>query len=194
MKPLNYLMVLALALISSAFSVEGTWIIDAESRLTIQGSTNVNEFTCKIESCTGTDTLQYVENNSTRQLRFTRSTMIVPIRSFDCGAKPISKDFWNTLKSESHPNLEIRFISLESLHFKKNSYIKGIVDITLAGVTARYAVCYAVQIKDNSAVLLKGAHSVNFADFGLEAPRKMRGLIKVKEALNVEFNLILREI
>ena len=194
MKQINFLMALVLALIGFGFTVEGTWIIDAESQLTIQGSTNVNEFTCKIEYCTGTDTLQYVENNSTRELRFTRSSMIVPIRSFDCGSKPISRDFWKTLKSETYPNLEINFVSLQNLYFKNNSDVKGIVEITLAGVTTRYTVCYVAHIKDNGTVLLKGMQAVNFADFNLEAPRKMRGLIKVKEALNVEFNLILKEI
>jgi hypothetical protein len=187
-------MVLALALMCSGFTVEGTWVIDAMSQLSIQGSTNVNDFTCKIGYCTGTDTLQYVEHNSRREMRFTRSRMIVPVRSFDCGAKPISKDFWKTLKSDSHPNLEINFVSLQNLYLKNNRDIKGIVDITLAGVTTRYTICYVVKIRDDGTVLLRGTHAVNFADFDLEAPRKMKGLIKVKEVLHVDFNLILKEV
>src|SRR5687768_12268919 len=98
MNTMRTMMVVALALMGSGFSTKGTWVIDAESQLIIQGSTNVNHFSCKIEYCTGTDTLQYIENISTRELRFTRSQLTVPIRSFDCGAKPISKDFWKTLK------------------------------------------------------------------------------------------------
>lgn len=184
---------MALALLSSGFSKKGIWIIDAESRLSIQGSSNVNNFICKIDYCTGTDTLQYEENNSTREMRFTRSRMTIPIRSFDCGSKPISKDFWKTLKAETYPELDIYFISLQNLYFKNNSNIKGIVDITLAGVTARYTIRYQVSIKDDGTVLLKGTHAVNFSDFRLKAPKKLKGLIKVKEVLNVEFNLVLKE-
>ena len=188
------ILIVALALAASAFSSKGTWVIDAQSRLTIQGSTNVNDFTCEIAYSTGKDTLQYIENNSTQDLRFTRSRMSIPIRSFDCGSKPISKDFWKTLKSESHPNMELNFISLGNLDRKDKSNIKGVVEITLAGITTRYAICYQVSLKDNGDILLKGMRSVSFSDFQLDPPEKLKGLIKVKEVLNVEFNLLLKEV
>ena len=194
MKTINILIIAALAFISSGFADKGIWIIDAESQLTIQGSTNVNDFICKIEYCTGTDTLQYVENSEGSELRFTRSRMTVPVRSFDCGAKPISKDFWKTLKSETHPELEINFLSLQTPSFRNSKNIRGKVNIKLAGVTAKYTICYQVTVKDNGNVWLKGTHAVNFSDFQLDAPQKLKGLIKVKEVLNVEFNLVLKEI
>ena len=188
------IVVAALALAGTGFNPKGSWIIDAESRLTIHGSTNVNEFICAIEYCTGTDTLQYAENNSTGDLRFSRGRMSVPVRSFDCGAKPISKDFWKTLKAETHPNLEINFISLENISLRNKKNIKGVVDITLAGRTTRYDICYQVSMNDNATIFLTGMHAVNFADFQLEAPEKLKGLIKVKESLKVQFNLVLKEI
>lgn len=194
MKIIKVLMVMALALLSSGFAVEGIWIIDAESRLTIQGSTNVNDFICKIDYCTGTDTLQFLENKKGRELRFTRSRMTVPIRSFDCGAKPISKDFWKTLKAEKYPEMNIDFISLKNLHFKNNSKISGVVDISLAGVTTRYNISYHVTVNDNGTVLLRGSRAVNFSDFQLRAPEKLNGLIKVKEVLKVDFNLLLKKV
>jgi hypothetical protein len=194
MKTITILMILAASMAGSGFKSKGIWVIDAESQLTIQGSTNVNEFSCKIDYCTGTDTLQYVQANSTRELRFTRSRMTVPVRSFDCGAKPISKDFWKTLKAETHPNLEINFVSLQNIFFKDRTNIQGVVDITLAGVTTRYTICYDVTLQRNGNVLLNGTHAVNFSDFQLKAPEKLKGLIKVKEVLHVEFNLVLKEV
>lgn len=187
-------MVTALAVLTSGFTVEGIWIIDAESKLTIQGSTNVNNFTCKTDYCTGTDTLQYVEHQSGKELRFTRSRMTVPIRSFDCGAKPISKDFWSTLRAEEYPEMTINFVSLQTLSFRDNSKIDGVVQITLAGSTARYTISYHVNVKENGTVLLRGNRAVNFSDFGLTAPEKLNGLIKVKEVLKVDFNLLLKEV
>lgn len=194
MKTGKFFFIIALALLSSGFADKGIWIIDAESQLTIQGSTNVNEFVCKVAYYSGTDTLQFVENNERKELHFTRSRMTVPVRSFDCGAKPISKDFWKTLKAETYPDMNIDFISLQNLYFRNNCYIDGVVDITLAGVTTRYKIKYFVTVKDDGTVLLKGSHAVNFSDFQLQAPEKLSGLIKVKEALNVDFNLLLKEV
>lgn len=194
MKTIATLTVITITLICSGFTEKGMWIVDSNSQLSIQGSTNVNKFTCKIEYCTGTDTLQYVENSSATELSFTRSRMTIPVRSFDCGTRQISKDFWRTLKSETYPELDINFRSLQNIAFKDNSYTYGVVDIKLAGVTARYKIRYRVSVKETNTILLNGLQKVNFSDFNLEAPRKMKGLIKVKEVLNVEFNLVLRKI
>lgn len=191
MKRIAAIVIAAVAFAGSASISEGVWIVDAESKLTIQGSTNVNTFVCQINYCAGTDTLQYVEHAATRELRFTRSRMTIPVRNFDCGAKPISRDFWRTLNGDQYPNLEINFISLQNPTSRGN--IKGIVDITLAGSTARYEICYSASTKPNGDVLLKGMREVNFADFRLVAPEKLKGLIKVNEGLKVEFDLVLKK-
>jgi len=194
MKTMKILIVMGLILLSSGFADKGIWIIDAESQLTIQGSTNINDFICRVNYCTGTDTLQIVQNNGGKELRFTKSRMTVPVRSFDCGAKPISKDFWKTLRADEYPEMNINFISLQNHYFKNNSNVKGVVDITLAGVTTRYTIVYEVTVKSNGTVLLRGGRSVKFGDFRLKAPEKLNGLIKVRDGLKVDFNLLLKEV
>lgn len=193
MKSKSLAILIALTTLISGFRDEGVWIIDSHSKLTIKGFTNVNNFTCTIEYYPGSDTLQYVEKASTRALLFTRSLMTIPIRSFDCGANPISKDFWETLKADTYPDMKINFISLET-PYTNTGKVKGVVDITLAGVTSRYTICYDAVVNENGTVLLAGMHSVNFSDFQLQAPEKLNGLIRVKEGLKVYFNLVLKEI
>jgi hypothetical protein len=190
----TFLTLISIVLLTSGFTDKGTWIVDSRSQLSIQGATNVNQFTCKIEYCTGTDTLHYVDNTNASELQFTRSRMTIPVKTFDCGGRQMSKDFLKTLKSETYPELAINFRSLQKIGFKDNSHTDGVVDITLAGVTARYTIRYRVSVEDNGTVLLNGLQKVKFSDFNLEAPRKMKGLIKVKEVLNVEFNLVLRKV
>lgn len=184
----------ALMLCSAGAADKGTWVIDAQSQLTIQGSTNVNDFVCRMEYSSGRDTLEIVQNKRDGVLVFTRSLMRVPIRDFDCGARPVSRDFRKTLKADVFPDMTINFISLQGLYFRHNTYINGTVDITLAGVTTRYTIAYFITVKDNGLILLKGSRAVNFSDFRLAAPERLNGLIKVKEVLNVDFNLVLKEV
>lgn len=193
MKKAIVILLVAIAFLSSSASDKGSWIIDAKSQLTIHGSTNINNFACKIDCYTGGDTLQFVKNYSSREIQFSGNRMSIPIRSFDCGPNQISRDFRKTLKSDSYPQLHIIFRSLQNLTMINNSCITGIVDIMLAGVTARYSIRYDVTLNKNI-VFLNGTQSVNFSDFNLEAPEKLKGLIKVNEALKVEFNLVLKEI
>jgi hypothetical protein len=184
---------LTTVLFGNTDSDQGTWIIEAGSKLSIQGSTNVNKFTCKFDGYLGSDTLQYHRNHRTGTLNFSSNEMIIPVRSFDCGAKQISNDFRKTLKSETYPRLTIALRSLENPFNQNDCLIDGVVDITLAGVTTKYTVSYLVNLNKNT-ILLKGIRPVKFSDFGLEAPTKLQGLIRVDEELNVEFNLVLKEI
>lgn len=194
MKKRNLIAVTALILVCSGFTDKRIWVIDANSSLSIQGFTNVNKFICSIRYYPGNDTLQYAEQTSTGELVFSRSIMTIPVRSFDCGARAISKDFWATLKSETYPDMTISFISLQDMDLKKKSEVKGVVDITLAGATARYTISYHATAADQGTLLLTGKHSVNFSDFRLSAPEKLNGMIKVKEGLNVYFDLVLKEV
>ncbi len=193
MKRAIIILIVSIAFLGSSSSDKGSWIIDAKSQLTIHGSTNINNFACKIDCYTGSDTLQFIKNYTSREIQFSQNRMSIPIGSFDCGTKQISKDFRKTLKSETYPQLDINFRSLQNLTVANNSCINGIVDITLAGVTARYNIRYHITLNKNI-ILLKGTQHVNFSDFNLEAPEKLKGLIKVNEALKVEFNFVLKEI
>lgn len=193
MKTLRHLMVVTLALFCSGFSNEETWVIDSKSKLSIHGATNVNTFTCKLSSYAGHDTLRYLNNYTESRLEFTTNRMTIPIISFNCGAQQISRDFHETLKSDTYPQLDINFISLEDNALRNNSTVKGIVDITLAGVTTRYSIQFAL-ISNRGTILLAGTQPVNFSDFKLKAPQKFKGLIRVREVLKVEFHLVLKAV
>ena len=192
MKRIILTAMLATILLGSSSSDSGTWIIVAGTKLAILGSTNVNKFTCRFDYYNN-DTLRYLRNHRTGKLNFSNNQMIIPVRSFDCGAKQISADFRKTLKSESYPELTIAFRSLENPFKHNDCFIDGVIDITLAGVTTTYTVGYLVRL-DKNTIFLNGIHPVNFSDFGLEAPTKLQGLIKVDDVLNVEFNLVLKEV
>ena len=193
MKTIGKIQILIVALFCFGFSNEGTWVIDSNSSLVIHGATNINRFTCAVNSYTGHDTLRYFNNYAASELQFASNRMTIPIQHFDCGSRHISRDFQSTLKSDMHPYLNIRFISLSGNAIANKKSVRGRMDIMLAGVTRRYTVNFNTTI-DNGEVILSGRQPVNFADFNLKAPEKLSGMIRVKNTLDVEFHLVLRPI
>jgi hypothetical protein len=193
MKNIGVIALIVVVVLTTGFTKKGFWIIDANSVLTIYGSTNVNNFSCKMDCYIGGDTLQYVRNNTGYDLS-SNSPMTIPVNGFECNTRQISSDFRKALKAETYPQLNINFKSLQNPTNTNNSCVNGIVDITLAGVTTRYTIQFNVVRNEQNTILLKGVHPVAFSDFNLEAPEKLSGLIKVREVLNVDFNLVLREI
>jgi hypothetical protein len=169
---------------------DGTWIIDRESQLFIYGSTNINNFTCSIHSLTKADTLEYEIKGNPGELIFQKNLMVIPVTNFDCGNTLITRDFLQTLKSHEYPNLNVRFLTLEQAPIGED--VKGKVVITLAGVSRHYTIDYSLTKGGNPKMQLSGKHTVSFTEFGLEAPQKLMGLIKVEEYLEVEFRMILR--
>jgi len=171
------------------------WVIDSSSRLLIHGTTNVNTFTCLMECYNNTDTLEYVVNDKSCDLVFSRNVMVIPVQYFNCGNEMITKDFWATVKSDEYRNMKIKYLSLTE--FRSPSVVNpvlGKVTISLAGVDRTFDVRYNVQTNSNDLVVLKGSQTVCFSDFQLKAPKKMFGLIQVQENLEVEFHLRLRTI
>jgi hypothetical protein len=53
---------------------------------------------------------------------------------------------------------------------------------------------YTVQYLDQYNLRLNGHRQVLFSDFGLTPPRKLAGMIKVEEQIDVRFQLVLRSL
>lgn len=171
------------------------WVIDSNSRLVINGQTNVNRFTCKTDCYGNNDTLEYSVDTGSCTMVFSRNTILLPVNSFSCGSEMITNDFMEMLNLKKYPDMKIRFLSLDHFnHPVSTTRAAGNVKITLAGITKTYNVIFSVSPTGKESFLLTGKQTVCFSDFNLIAPRKMMGLIQVKEDLEVEFFLKLRSL
>jgi hypothetical protein len=103
----------------------------------------------------------------------------------------ITKDFRQTLKAEQFPYLKIGFLSLRRMQGSDEATAK--LEIALANTIKQAKVTFILR-KKADLLQLTGKHDVYFSDFGLEAPQRMMGLVKVQEKLQVEFNLLIRPI
>ena len=183
------LTVASLMLCSGLAVKDKGWIIGPETKLIIHGQTNVNSFKCKMDCYNHLDTLAYYTDDDQCMVFFKENIMKIPVVNFDCENKMINRDFYDVLKSNQYPHVQIQFVALE--RWTGNIQVGGTAYITLAGITKSFTINY--DVKSNSSMLyLKGTQKIAFSDFGLQAPQKMMGMIKVQDALEVEFHLALR--
>jgi hypothetical protein len=191
---MRFLLLIILICFSSFQSrnAAGNWVIERNSTLAIDGSSNINKFTCDIREYVKTDTLRSVNDEARKKYFFNNSHLTVDIKRFDCHHKYITSDFRKMLKSDQYPNLVIRFISLEEFH--RDGVVKGLVDIELAGKKKRMEINYNCSHIGSNQLHLEGVKMMNFSDFELEAPRKIGGLIRINEEIKVHFNLYFRKL
>jgi len=173
----------------SSFAVR-RWVISKNSSLSVNGSTNINKFSCVIPNCDQIDTLTLSKNKTNTEV-ILLGTIWLSISSFDCHNTSMTKQLRKTLNEKQFPLLRIKFLSLNKIPdlTNKPESITGFVEIEIAGVRKRFEVNYQLTQDDQKNIHLLGARDINFSDFNLVPPRKLGGMIKTKDQLGVDFQL-----
>jgi len=172
------------------------WVVEKTSTMSIAGSTNINKFCCQVTEYTGPDTLMMVKEDVKETGISLHGLLRIDIKDFDCRNRIMTSEFKHTLKYQQYPQLIINFLSLERLPSAGpgNGAVKGWVEVGLAGVCKKFEVCYSSNRLIGDNLELIGVRVFGFSDFGLKAPRKMGGLVRVNDQLDVQFRLHLHQI
>ncbi len=159
--------------------------VSSESFLYIKGTSNINTFTCVYDATTLSRKVpvRFTQNNNT--MHFRNVKMQLKNTGFNCGNRGINNDFHELLQTNKYPN-----INFELLRAVKNTNtVDAFVDIEIAGVKKHYK----VPVKTNGELApLQGVLCVNITDFGLTPPRKMMGMIVVREDIEIVFGFDLQ--
>ena len=166
----------------------------------INGKTNVNSFECECED-QGT-----FKNNSfygiveKGKIDFQEAILKIPVLSISCGNRLMNSDLYSLLKSESHPHIKVHFLSADwdvqaiwDNDLSKNDMIGHFdVMITIAGVSRNERVEIHQSEIDAKKYILATSGEVNMSlhDFNIEPPVKFMGMVKVKEDINLELDLV----
>ncbi|HEY0732984.1 MAG TPA: hypothetical protein VGD33_11235, partial [Chitinophagaceae bacterium] len=170
------------------------WVIATGCSLKVDGSTNVNKFTCAISNYSKPDTILVTQ--STRPVVQLTGSMQLDVNRFDCFNPMMTADLRKTLKAKEFPHLTIKFISINHypLSTEANTVTQGIVVIELAGISRTYSVNYRIISASRNFVNLVGFQQLKFSDFKITPPRKIGGMIKTNNDLTVVFDLKLKVI
>ena len=190
------LLLFFLLLVLSAFNTQLSkpylvkWVITKGCSIKVGGSTNINKFSCVIANYNRPDTLTFYRGNTSESLKISGSLKL-DVQNFDCFNRVMTSDLRNTLKAREYPKLIIRFLSLSKYpdDDKKENAVKGDVSIELAGVTKHFNIDYKLISNRNNSFAVIGTRQINFSDFNIVPPRKIGGMIKTNNELNVEFRL-----
>ncbi|MDQ0475506.1 MULTISPECIES: hypothetical protein [Chryseobacterium] len=142
--------------------------------LEINGWTNVNTFKCSHPRFKNSGSVYSFTGNQLPNIS-------VSVDDFDCRNKMMTNDFRKVLQSDHYPNLNIRF-----LEFKKSNSNKfeAVVEVKMMTVARKYSIEFSLY--NNSLV---GNKRLRFSDFKIVPPKKMGGMVYVKDELDLVFSL-----
>jgi len=161
--------------------------------LSVNGSTNINKFSCDIPNCDQPDTLTVLKSD--KGIILTGSINPATL-SFDCHKAMMTHDLRKTLKAKQYPRLHIKFLTLSELPELSGKLIAitGQVEIEIAGIKKVYTINYQISADTDKMIHLIGSRELNFSDFDLIPPHKLGGMIKTKDQLTVAFHLKMKTI
>lgn len=158
-----------------------------DSKITIKGASNINEFTCEWNSAfTDEVTICLTERNS--DLIFNDSDFRLSVDKFKCENRYMTSDLRKTLQEETFPFINFELIRI--LNFL-NDNLKNQIElkITIAGKTNKYCLDYEADLLNKTSYCINLSAAFDISDFGLEPPSAMMGLIKVRESITINLSL-----
>ncbi len=159
------------------------------SSMWIEGRSNVNSFRCTTEAIEGHG---MIANTGTGGVRAASVVLTAGIDTFDCGKQGMNRDMQKALKAEEFP--EIRF-ELDSASIDPDfasSVSHQIVArgrLTLAGRERPVDMTVTAEPLPNKGFRVTGSLPLLMTDYGVKPPRKVLGLIRVRDAIVVHFDI-----
>ena len=192
---LHVLLLLCTLAVAQENKVIHRLLVHPSSSVTINGKSNVNKYECGVKEYKESDTL-YLTAERGKGAYFKKGLARLDASAFECSMDVITKDFAEMIEADKYPHIKINFISFERVpkYEETEEKFKGDVTITLGKVAVRREVRCGIVKDDHDLIHLRGRHTFKFSDFGLKAPTKMMGLVKVDEKITVTFHLVLSKL
>jgi hypothetical protein len=167
-------------------------VLSHESKLSIVGRTNISQFTCTYTKPIEPDVLDVYVRQERDGLVFSNAFISLQTIYFKAGPSQMNQDLQAFLKVKEYPTATIRLLKLRltKAQLADSQLHQAIseMEITLAGVTKTYELPVHIS-KNGKERVLTGGLELNICDFNLEPPVVMMGMIRVKEAVKVNFML-----
>lgn len=169
-----------------------------ESRLWLEGNTNIHNYSCAADTLSGFGKLMDAEKPEGTVTEHGKVSINVeiPVYKLDCGKKAMNKDMFEALQAEKHPRITYSLDEAQFVNIVKdehdvewmNIYTTGVINV--AGVNKDIEVNILGKVLDNNRFHVKGEKELDMTEFGVTPPKALMGLIKAKENITIKFDVI----
>lgn len=166
--------------------------ISDESKLSINGTSNVTDFRCQSEHQLQRDSLDFNYIYQGDIITINGVSLSLEVNKFDCGKKGINRDFKSTLKYKEYPFIKI---TLNELVLQDSTDLvpqSAHVTIQIADSARNYTVPLNAFLSSEERVIVGGNKVLKMTDFGLTPPAPLFGLIQVSDELEIVFEMVIR--
>jgi len=159
-----------------------SYSIDVEnSKVVIDGTSNVHDWESEAEQFSGNATIEIEEDSliSISDLQFN-----VVVDGIKSGKGGMDSKTYDALDKKKYPNITFVLSEVTSIN---DSSLSATGDLTISGVTKSIQMDVEYEIQPDGSVLFKGTQNINMKDYDVDPPKAMFGAIKAGEEVDVIF-------
>lgn len=160
------------------FSILPMLVYTQNNSVEINGWTNVNTFKCSNPNFKKSTSIYSFSGNQLPNIN-------LQVQDFDCRNKMMTSDFRKTLNAEKYPVLTIKFLSFSKISQGRYS---AVVEVKMMNANKKYT----IEFTDDKEKLT-GIKRLKFSDFKIVPPKKMGGMVYVKDEIDLRFSLALTD-
>ena len=170
--------------------------LDLDSRLWIEGTSTVRDFTCEAGVIAGTFRTNPVEaplSMGSLEKVLSEATVEIPAPQLDCSNDTMNDHMWNALRAEEEPDIRFEFDRYRVLPQGTDTASLALPgDLTMAGTTRPITVAGQAIPQGDGSVRVLGTSELNMTEWNVKPPSLMFGVMKVGEVVEVHFDLVVR--
>ena len=161
---------------------------NANSNLTIFGTSNIHDWDMKAEKLSGTAVFKMEDGKLTgvEKLNFS-----VEVESLKSGKSGMDKNTYNALNSNTYKTITYSLAKVNKVTETTNNTftIETTGNLKIAGETKLIPIKFIAKTNDKKVALL-GKVDLNMTQYKIEPPKALMGTIKTGEELTIDFEVI----
>ena len=176
-------------------------ILLPESEVQIDGTSTVDDFTCRAATVRGSGALAGGERTLVKKAALADDTdtdadvrIRVPVATFDCGRRRMNTDLYRALQADAHPFIEYELASAELIDEPRTAAgpyrLRAAGRLTIAGTTRAVEVVLEGERLPDGRVQARGQLPLQMSAFGIEPPTALLGLVRAHDDITVRFRLV----
>lgn len=160
-----------------------------DSRLWLEGSSNVRDWTCR---ATALDATIEVSNNDSPQEVVRGVSVRVPVRMLKCGDRHMEAHMYEALKSsDASPGFITADVEQISQSVVTGQMVDAEAKLTIAGVQRTVKMKVTSDLLPDGTRRARGTVPILMTDFGITPPRPWGGILRTADRVLIQFEIFI---
>jgi polyisoprenoid-binding protein YceI len=168
--------------------------IGSESKLWIEGGSNLHDWTCKassIDAAIDVDTAM-AKTGTVSPTLLQKVQVKVPVRNLKCGNGKMDNNLYKALKANETPEIGYILASFDVVPGEATGSftLKTVGALTIAGTEKSVQMDVSATRSSDGSIRATGALPLLMTDFGVKPPTALLGTLRTSNKVTVKFELV----